>query len=117
MSVYVNGASGHGKVVIATLQTAGVAVAGVLDDDPAKHGGWVLGVPVLGPAEMAVEGRYPVLVAVGVNVARKRIVGQLEGSVEWATAVHPAAVVHGSVELGAGTGRITCPLARDVNGS
>jgi UDP-perosamine 4-acetyltransferase len=103
MSVYVVGASGHGKVVITTLQAAGASIAGVLDDDPAKHGGSVLGVPILGSAEMAVDTGHPVLIAVGTNMTRKRIADRLEGRVEWATAVHPAATVHGSVELAPGS--------------
>jgi sugar O-acyltransferase (sialic acid O-acetyltransferase NeuD family) len=103
MSVYVIGASGHGKVVIATLQAAGVAIAGVLDDDPAKHGLRILGVPVPGPAEMAIGSEHAVVIAVGSNATRKRIADFLNGRVAWSTAVHPEATVHPSVKIGEGT--------------
>ena len=68
-SVLVIGGGGHAKVVIATLQAAGHTVAGVLDDDAAKHGRTLLGVPVLGPAAMAAEARQPAVIAVGDNRA------------------------------------------------
>ena len=100
MSVWVIGAGGHAKVVIATLHAAGREVAGVLDDDAAKHGTTVLGVPVVGPVERAAGGEA--IVAVGHNAVRKRIVEALP-EVRWATAVHPSAVVHPSVEVGEGS--------------
>jgi sugar O-acyltransferase (sialic acid O-acetyltransferase NeuD family) len=103
VSVYVIGASGHGKVVVATLQAAGVVVAGVLDDDPAKHGLRVLGVPVQGPSEMALDSEHAVVVAVGSNATRKSFVDLLDCRVAWSTGVHPAATVHPSVEIGEGT--------------
>lgn len=102
MSVYVIGGGGHAKVVIATLQAAGETVAGVLDDDAAKQGGSLLGVPVLGPVAMAGQGGYPAVIAVGDNTTRQRIAASLP-EVEWVGAIHPAAVVHPSVRLGAGT--------------
>lgn len=102
MSVYVIGGGGHAKVVIATLQAAGVDVAGVLDDDAAKHGTTLLGVPVVGPVERAAEGGHEAVIAVGDNAVRRRIAERLAG-VRFATAVHPAAVVHPSVEVGEGT--------------
>src|SRR6056297_307029 len=100
MSVWVIGAGGHAKVVIATLQASGRDVAGVLDDDAAKHGTTVLGVPVLGPVERAAGGEA--LVAIGNNAVRKRIAEALP-EVRWASAVHPSAVVHPSVQVGAGS--------------
>ena len=102
MSVLVIGAGGHAKVVIATLRAAGAAVAGVLDDDAAKHGHTVLDVPVLGSVERAAVGDHEVVIAVGHNAVRKRIADVLPEA-RWATVVHPSAVVHASVQLGAGT--------------
>jgi sugar O-acyltransferase (sialic acid O-acetyltransferase NeuD family) len=103
VTVYVIGASGHGKVVIATLQAAGAVVAGVLDDDPSKHGLSIMGVEVTGPSTLAAGSGHAVLVAVGSNTTRKRIVDRLHDQVVWATAVHPQAYVHPSVALGEGT--------------
>ncbi len=102
MSVWVIGAGGHAKVVIATLHAAGRDIAGVLDDDAAKYGDEVLGVPIVGPVARAGEGTHEAIIAVGDNRARQRIAEALPGVV-WATAVHPSAVVHPSVAVGEGT--------------
>ena len=102
MSVYVIGGGGHAKVVIATLRAAGTDVAGVLDDDAAKHGTTVLGVAVVGPVELAAAGGHPAVVAVGSNEARRRIVRTLP-DVQWATVTHPTAHVEPSAAVGPGT--------------
>ncbi|MEP0548687.1 MAG: acetyltransferase [Rhodothermales bacterium] len=115
MSVLVIGGGGHAKVVIATLRAAGVAVAGVLDDDAAKHGSTLLGVPVIGSVERATGGEHDAVIAVGHNATRKRIAESLP-DVRWATVVHPHAVVHESVRLGEGAvvfaGAVVQPDAR-----
>lgn len=101
--VIVVGAGGHGKVVVATLEAAGHRVAEVWDDDPERWGAELLGVPVRGPvAERAAgsEGR-PAVLGIGDNRTRKRLAAELP--LVWIPAVHPSAVVHPSVSLGAGT--------------
>lgn len=100
--VAVIGAGGHAKVVIGALLAAGRAVAGVWDDDPAKLGDTLLGVPVLGPTADVSRGatRLAVL-AVGDNRARHRLAASLD--LDWVTVIHPRAWVHPSVRLGAGS--------------
>ncbi|WP_412062446.1 acetyltransferase [Rubrivirga sp. IMCC45206] len=100
MSVVVVGGGGHAKVVIATLEASGQAVAGVYDDGLAP-GFEVLGVPVVGPTALLAEWDGPAVLAVGSNAARQRL-AQAHPGVEWATVVHPSAVVHASVVLGPG---------------
>jgi sugar O-acyltransferase (sialic acid O-acetyltransferase NeuD family) len=102
MSIYVIGAGGHAKVVIATLQAMGAEVAEVLDDDVAKHGAILLGIPVSGPVERAAGGDRKAIIAIGDNVVRRKISERLAG-VRWTTAVHPDACVHPSVKFGAGS--------------
>ena len=101
--VLVVGAGGHGKVVVATLQAAGHRVAEVWDDDPRRWRAGLLGVPVRGPiAEHARENEgIPAVLGIGDNRTRQHLVGELR--LRWIPAVHPAAVVHPSVALGAGT--------------
>lgn len=102
MSVWVIGGGGHAKVVIATLQASGTAIAGVLDDDAAKHGQTVLGVPIVGLLGEVASGEHEAILAIGDNAARKQVAARLGGA-RWATAVHPSAVVHPSVTIGKGT--------------
>jgi sugar O-acyltransferase (sialic acid O-acetyltransferase NeuD family) len=105
--LWVIGAGGHAKVVVDTIRAAGFGEpAGVLDDDPAKYGTTVLGVPVLGgpdPETIARLGITRAVIAIGHNHARSQIAERLHGLVTWETVVHPAAVVAASARLGEGT--------------
>lgn len=100
--ILVVGAGGHAKVVVATLQASGFAVAGCLDDAPGAAGLTVLGVPVLGPVAQLGEHEGEAVLAIGDNRARQQI-SSAHPHMRWATVVHPTAVVHTSVMLGAGT--------------
>ena len=96
------GAGGHGKVVVSTLQAAGLMVDAVYDDDSAKHGRRVLGIPVLGPVrQLRGKTGARAVIAVGDNGVRKRLTQELEGLV-WVSVIHPRAVVHESVLVGEG---------------
>jgi sugar O-acyltransferase (sialic acid O-acetyltransferase NeuD family) len=102
--VYVIGAGGHAKVVIATLRESGREVAGAFDDDPQKEGMSIMGVPVLGPiVKIESLGKVGVVLAVGDNRRRKLLVESFGSRVIWRKAVHPRAYVHESVQLGEGT--------------
>lgn len=102
-SLIVIGAGGHAKVVISTLEAAGHKVAGIYDDDRAKWGTEILGVPVHGGlAELGIELLGKAVIAIGDNAARAIVARQFEGA-DWVTVVHPAAYVHPSASLGQGT--------------
>ena len=94
------GASGHGKVVLATLLDLGEPVAAVLDDDPARAGADLLGVPVRGPIASYPAGEAPAVLGIGANRDRQRLAGALPFA--WAAVVHRAAWVHPSARLGPG---------------
>ncbi|MGY1831489.1 acetyltransferase [Geodermatophilus sp. SYSU D01180] len=87
-----------------------VTVAGFLDDDPAREGTAVDGVPVLGPTSAAGEhaARGAALLACvgnpGAPASRQRLVDRLglPGEV-WATVVHPLASVSPDSTVGAGS--------------
>jgi len=96
------GGGGHAKVVIATLEAAGLEPVGIWDDDPEKRGTELLGVPVVGNiAQLAKAGRRRAVLAVGENRARRGLAARLD--LAWVTVVHPAAWVAPSARLGAGT--------------
>jgi sugar O-acyltransferase (sialic acid O-acetyltransferase NeuD family) len=103
------GAGGFARETAQAVRAAGVhTLLGFLDDDPAKHGTKVDGVPVLGgSALLADHPSARVLVCVGSArdyAARARVVERLGLPDErYATVVHPSASVPDDCELGAGT--------------
>lgn len=101
--VIVIGAGGHAKVVISTLEAAGYKVTAVYDDDRAKLGTEILGVPVRGAlAELGFGFRGKAVIAIGDNATRVKVARQFEEA-DWVTVVHPAAYVHHSARLAQGT--------------
>jgi sugar O-acyltransferase (sialic acid O-acetyltransferase NeuD family) len=83
-------------------------VLGFLDDDPARHGETLLGVPVIGPSEAVhahPEAQVVACVASPTDPPRRlRLVERLGLPDErYATLLHPAAVVPGSAVIGPGT--------------
>lgn len=103
--VWIIGAGGHAKVVIATLQAAKITPRGIFDDDPVHKGRSLFGVPILGPlpsvSSFAPEDRQ-VVIAIGANGSRKKIAEKNTG-LNWMSVIHPAAIVHNSASIGAGT--------------
>lgn len=115
MPLYVIGAGGHAKVVVATAEACGWPIAGVLDDDPTRWGRDVLGHVVGGPSTGVLDdARALCVIAIGDNAVRRRLAAGAR--CEFATLVHPRAVVHASVVLGPGTvvfaGAVIQPDAR-----
>lgn len=102
MSVFLIGAGGHAKVIIATLHAQGIEVSGIYDDDAQKWGSTLLNIPVLGRYQDITE-LGNIIIAVGNNRIRKKIQTAIEGRCHFVTAVHPHAIVHESVEIGAGS--------------
>lgn len=116
MNLFIVGAGGHAKVVLATALEAGYKVVGLLDEDSSKWGSELLGVPVLGPLSLLKKREgYQAILAIGDNEARRRIDQEFK-AIRWAALVHPRAYVHPSATLGEGTvvfaGAIVQPMAR-----
>ena len=104
MNTYLLGAGGHGKVIKDILNANGVKVQAFVDDNPDVNE--CGGRPVLHDA----TGLSPMIVSIGVNCIRKAVVEKLvenarvNGStIEFATAVHPLAVVSPSAKIGDGS--------------
>lgn len=93
--IYLYGASGHGKVVKEIVEACGDRVAAMIDDDAALES--LAGVPVIHSA----EGCSPMIVTIGSNAARKAVAGRLD--CEFATYIHPSAVVSPSAKIGEGS--------------
>lgn len=98
--MYLFGASGHGKVIKDILNANGIKVEAFVDDNPNVNecGGRL----VLHDA----MGLSPMIVSIGVNRIRKMIVERLRvnnSAIEFATAIHPSAVISPSAKIGEGT--------------
>lgn len=93
--MYLFGASGHAKVIIDILKASDVEVNGLVDDNLEVNE--LLGYSVLhGYTELS-----PVIVSIGGNIVRKRVVEKL--SSEFGKAIHPSAVISSTVTIGEGT--------------
>lgn len=103
-NTYLFGASGHGKVIKDILNTNGIKVEAFIDDN--KNVNECAGRVVLHDA----TGLSPMIVSIGVNCIRKIVVEKLEANakatnndLQFATAIHPSAVVSPSAKIGEGT--------------
>lgn len=106
-ALFVFGASGHGKVVIDTLQRAGGEVTLLVDDDVRRTGDVLLGHVVAGSRDVLLSARARAvcgIVAIGSNEARLVVAAWLrESGFGFRAVVDPSAVVSASATIGAGT--------------
>lgn len=98
--MYLFGASGHGKVIKDIVNANGIKVEAFVDDN--LNVNECGGRPVLHDATRL----SPMIVSIGVNRIRKMIVERLKANnpdIEFATAIHPSAVISPSAKIGEGT--------------
>ena len=101
--VYIIGAGGHAKVVIAALLANSVSCVGVFDDDSSLWGKKILDIPILGAVEELRDLPSTLAVnAIGNNSTRRAICERFE-NVNWLTVIHPHTWIHSSVKIGCGT--------------
>jgi len=93
--VYLYGASGHGKVIKDILEAHGIEVVAFIDDNQALSR--FCDKPVMHNP----EGLSPMIISIGINQMRKKIVEKL--SCEFGKAIHPSAIVSPSAQIGEGT--------------
>lgn len=108
-SIFIFGASGHGKVVADAAQGQGFRVMGFFDDAPAPRGSKLLEIPVVGGRgllrewcrEHAIDAG---IVAIGDNASRLAVAGALQAQgLRMVTVVHPGAIVAASARIGQGS--------------
>ena len=93
--MYLYGAGGHAKVIMDILKAQGDTIEGVVDDNPeAKE---IHGIPVTHDS----VGLTPMIVSIGDNATRKKIVEKLD--CKFGKAVHPSALISDTVTIGEGT--------------
>ena len=101
------GAGGHAKVVAETAQLAGYSIVGFVDHNPDLQGHCLLGLPVLGDERALARDEYSdcfVVIAIGDNRDRENAARRLaKQGPQYATIVHPSAVLSSSAKLGIGS--------------
>jgi sugar O-acyltransferase (sialic acid O-acetyltransferase NeuD family) len=96
------GAGGHAKVVVATARAAGFNPIEIADDDSSLWGSELMGCRIVGPSSVALQrSDVLALLAIGDNSARSQLAHAAR--CEFATIIHPSAVVDASVHVGVGT--------------
>lgn len=93
--MYLYGASGHAKVIIDILKANGENIDGLIDDNPDLTE--LLGFPVYHRK----ENISPLIVSIGDNSIRKKIVGQLHA--KYGVAIHPSAILSPYASIAEGT--------------
>lgn len=93
--MYLYGASGHAKVIIDLLESKGITVDGLIDDNPAIDS--LLGYRV----EHTFHGQSPLILSIGSNRIRKILDHRLQTA--WGRAIHPAAIVSPRATVGEGS--------------
>lgn len=93
--MYLYGASGHAKVVIDILKALGEQIEGLVDDNPDINK--LMGIPVIHDC----IDLSPMIVSIGVNANRKKIVNKL--NCDFGSAIHPSALVAGTARIDEGT--------------
>lgn len=93
--MYLYGASGHGKVIKDIAEAQGCSVEGFVDDNTN------LSLYCEKKVYHQVDGLSPMIVSIGDNKTRKRIVEKME--CQYTLAIHPSAIVSPSAKIGEGT--------------
>lgn len=108
--VLILGAGGHAKVLVDALLASSAVIAGIVDPDPALLGTQILGVQVLGGDDLVSEFPQTEILlinglgSVGLPIGRQKLFQRFKAlDYNFATVIHPAAVVAPDVLLGEGT--------------
>lgn len=97
--IYLYGASGHCKVVIDILQSNDEEPTGIIDDNPKTE--QLLGVPVIHSSKFVEEVNQKMIVSIGDNAIRQKIVYKISGNFH--TAIHSKSTVSIFSKIGEGT--------------
>lgn len=110
--IVIIGAGGHAQVIADVLlkQHTGAHLVhpiGYLDDDPARRGELLIGLPVIGELDLLFNGKLKfdqAVIAIGDNATRREIATQMASrNIPPATAIHPAATVAHDVQIEPGS--------------
>ncbi len=95
------GAGEQAKAIIAAARKCGLVVRAVYDDEQARWGELLLGVPITGPTSAAHKAGLPVVM--GFDDPRERLTFAEQFDLPWQTIVDPTAFLNPSATVGPGT--------------
>ena len=98
-SITLYGASGHGKVIIDILNSSGIKVKSVIDDNPKFEA--VLGIPVTKTSDFDMSSLDRTIISIGNNKIRKKLSKSLNAN--FVKAIHTSAVISPNSSIGEGT--------------
>jgi sugar O-acyltransferase (sialic acid O-acetyltransferase NeuD family) len=99
MIVY--GGSGHGKVIIEILEANKITDIIVWDDTPKEN--ILLGYPLSKPSQDLFDKNKIVIIGIGDNAIRKRVVEKIESHFSFISAVHPRSEISVRTKIESGT--------------
>lgn len=99
--MYLIGASGHAKVIIDILKTQHINILGLFDDNPDLKS--LLEYPVLGKLSLDLLKDDVLIISIGNNKTRKKVVGSLPENTKYGRAISPLASVSEYAKVDAGT--------------
>lgn len=94
--MFLYGAGGHAKVIMDIVHAEGGYIEALIDDDDSLKE--VMGVKVINGRTDHIS---PLIISIGNNKVRKLIAEKV--TAEFARAIHPSAIVSGSVRIGVGS--------------
>lgn len=94
--MYLYGASGHAKVIVDIVEAMGDKVLGLIDDN--EHINCLLDIPVV----HHYTGQNPLIISIGVNATRKKIVEKLVDA-RYGLAIHPFTCISPRASIAEGT--------------
>jgi sugar O-acyltransferase (sialic acid O-acetyltransferase NeuD family) len=101
--MYLYGAGGHSKVITDILNSLGVEVIGMFDDNPpeAKFKGMEIrdGIRLLGEGFPKLDA--PLIISVGNNARRAELAGLIDAN--YGTAIHDTTIISAKATIGVGT--------------
>ena len=101
--MYLYGAGGHAKVIYDILQSFGITVSGVFDDNPADAKLRIMkvanGIKLLGEGFPQLEA--PLIIAVGNNARRAELASLIKA--DYGVAIHRSAIIASTASVGVGT--------------
>jgi len=99
--MYLFGASGHAKVIIDSLKASGKQISGLFDDNSEVKE--LLEYSVFGSFNQIRLGDEELIISVGLNHIRKKIVEKLPEHIRYGKAIHPTAIISEYASFGEGT--------------